>query len=77
MEATGILTAYFYRSNNTSATNCTRKLCIFGVLGITANLPPQADEKIGQMHFMTRLSNGYPLSLGSVMYLDGLLLPQE
>jgi hypothetical protein len=41
-----------------------------------AILPPQADEKIKQMQFMTRLSNGHPLSLGSVMYLDGLLLPQ-
>jgi len=26
---------------------------------------------------MTGLSNGHPLRLGSVMYLEGLLLPQE
>jgi hypothetical protein len=42
-----------------------------------ANLPPQADEKIRQMRSMTRLSNSHPLSLGFVMYLDGLVLPQE
>jgi hypothetical protein len=45
-EATGILTAYFYRGNNTSATH---KLCIFWVLGIMSNLPPRADEKIRLM----------------------------
>ena len=48
-EATGILTSYFYRGNNTSATYCARKLCIFWVLGIMSNLPPRADEKIRQM----------------------------
>lgn len=26
---------------------------------------------------MTRLTTGHPLGLGSVMYLDGVLLPQE
>jgi hypothetical protein len=49
VEATGILTAYFYRKNNTSATYCTCKLCIFWDLGLTANLPPLADERIRQM----------------------------
>jgi hypothetical protein len=77
VEVAGILTAYFYRRNNTSTTNCTCKLFIFLVLGIMANIPPQADEKITQFCFMTRLSNGHPLSLKSVIYLDGLLLPQE